>query len=186
MAVFNCKAIYGIQNVCGDLLQASGLDKDVYAGYVSDLSIRFPLTQASAISSISFLPYNGLVKFSGQKFSHEASEDLAKAGGGAISFVPKFSLRVMPLSTQDDIEVQILAQAQDIFWVMQDNNENFFIFGASKGMTADPGTLKNFGKAAGEDIITTIAFTGNEKTLPLRFSAGTTAATVALLESYIR
>jgi hypothetical protein len=186
MAITNCKVTFGINNVCGDLLQASGVDKDFYVGYVSDLSVRFNLNQAAAISSISFAPYNGLVKFSGQKFAHEFSYDLDKAGGGAISYSHKAIVRLMNLSTQDDLEIQKLTQAQDAFFVFQDNNESFFILGPGKGMVSVAGTLKTTGQAAGADTITTVSFLGNEKVIPLRFTAGTTDVTVALLESYIR
>jgi hypothetical protein len=64
----NCKVVTGINNVCGDLLQASGVDKDFYVGYVSDLSARFSLLQTGPIASIQFTPYNGLIKLEGQKF----------------------------------------------------------------------------------------------------------------------
>ena len=146
MAVTNCKVQFGITNVCGDLLQVSGVGKDIYVGYVSDLSIRIPLTQTGAISSFSWLAYAGLVKFSGYKWTNEASYDLAKGAGGSMSYVPKLKIGMMNLSTQDDVELQKLTQAQDLFAVVPDNNENFFIFGASNGMTADAGVIKTFGK----------------------------------------
>lgn len=186
MAITNCKVTYGINNVCGDLLQASGVQKDVYFGYISDLSIRFALTQTAAISSISWLAYAGLVKFSGQKFSNEAGYALVKAGGGAISYAPKVTVRAMNLSTQDDVELQKLTQAQDVFAIVGDNNESFYIFGASNGLTADAGELKAFGKGAGEDTIATVVLSGNEKTLPLRFLVSDYATTVAYLENSIR
>lgn len=186
MAVFNCKVVYGITNVCGDLLQVSGVGPDIYVGYVTDLSIRFALTQTAAISSISWLAYAGLVKFSGLKFSNEASYELAKAGGGAISYLHKLTIRAMNLSTQDDVELQRLTQAQNLFAIVPDNNENFFIFGASQGMTADAGVIKTFGKAQGEDVIAAVSLTGNEKTLPLRFLVSDYPTTIAYLENSIR
>jgi len=66
-----CKAQYGISNVCGDILFPGGADQDFYVGYISDLSTRFSLTQSGVISSLAFTAYNGLVKFSGQKFAHK-------------------------------------------------------------------------------------------------------------------
>lgn len=186
MAITNCKLVYGITNVCGDLLQASGVDKDIYVGYITDLSTRFSLAQTGSISSISFAPYNGLIKISGQKFANEASYALAKAGGGAISYTQKVVLKFMNLSTQDDVELQRLTQAQDAFFVVPDNNESFYIFGASKGLTAEPGELKNFGVKAGEDTIAAVTLSGNERTVPLRFLATDYSTSLALLESYIR
>lgn len=182
----NCKVLYGIDNACGDLLQASGVDKDFYVGYVSDLAIRFNLTLSAAISNISFLPYMGLIKFGGQKFSHVFSHELAKGGGGSISYTHKGTVKLMALSTQDDLELMRLTQAQDAFIVWQDNNESFFIHAPSKGLMAVPGALKTSGQNAGEDTTTSVSLEGNEKVVPLRFSAGTTAATVLYLDGLVR
>lgn len=183
----NCKVVTGINNVCGDLLQASGVDKDFWVGYVSDLSVKFPLTQTSTISNIQFVPYNGLIKFEGQKFSHKFDYAVTKGAGGGIAYEHKAQVRVMNLSTQDDVEVQRLTQAQDMFIIMQDNNEGFFIYAPSKGFSVVAGDLHSTGQQAGEDVLTTINFSSNEKVLPLRFAVGTTTQnTVDYLNSLIR
>ena len=182
-----CKAVYGITNVCADLLQASGVDKDFYVGYVSDLGTKISLTQTAAISSLSFVAYAGLVKFEGQKFSHSFSHELMVGAGGGISYKHMTSVKLMPLSTQDDVEIQRLSQAQDAFFVMQGNNEDFYIFGPSKGRRAVAGALRTSGVAAGDDVTTTPAFEGNEKVLPLRFSLGTTTqAIINYLDGLVR
>lgn len=183
----NCKVVYGITNVCGDLLQASGVDKDFYVGYVSDLGTRISLAQTGAISSLSFQAYQGLVKFEGQKYSHSFSYELVKGAGGSISYKHMVTVKSMPLSTQDDVELQRLTQAQDAFIIMQDNNENFFIFGPSKGLTAVAGPLRASGVAAGEDVTASVSLEGNEKVVPLRFSLGTTtSAIVSYLDGLVR
>lgn len=183
----NCKVVTGINNVCGDLLQASGVDKDFWVGYVSDLSVRFPLLQTAPISSIQFIPYNGLIKFEGQKFSHKFDYDLAVGAGGGISYVHKGMVKVMNLSTQDDVELQRLTQAQDMFVVMQDNNEGLFIYAPSKGFSAAPGQLHTTGENAGEDVLSVVNFIGNEKVLPLRFTlGGTLAADITYLNGLVR
>jgi hypothetical protein len=183
----NCKAVYGINNVCSDLLQASGADKDFYVGYVTDLSARISLAQTGAISSLSFLSYMGLVKFEGQKFSHSFSHELAVGAGGSISYKHMVNVKLMPLSTQDDVEIQRLTQAQDAFFIMQGNNEDFYILGPSKGLKAVAGPLRTSGVAAGEDVSTGISFEGNEKVVPLRFSLNTTtSAIISYLDGLVR
>lgn len=183
----NCKAVTGINNVCGDLLQASGVDKDFWVGYVSDLSVRFSLTQTGPIASIQFIPYNGLIKFEGQKFAHKFDYELAVAPGGGISYTHKGMVKLMNLSTQDDVELQRLTQAQDMFIITQDNNEAFFIYAPSKGFNAVPGAIRTTGQAAGEDTSSTLNFIGNEKVLPLRFTlGGTVAADIAYLNGLVR
>lgn len=183
----NCKVVTGINNVCSDLLQASGVDKDFWVGYVSDLSVRFSLTQTGPITSIQFIPYNGLVKFEGQKFAHKFDYELTVAPGGSISYTHKGQIKLKNMSTQDDVEIQRLTQAQDMFIIIQDNNENFFIYAPSKGFQAVAGALATTGMAAGEDTSTVINFMGSEKVLPLRFSTGsTTSANITYLDSLIR
>lgn len=183
----NCRAVGGINNVCGDLLQASGVDKDFYVGYVSDLSVRFSLLQTGAISSIQFIPYNGLIKFEGQKFAHKFDSEGAVSPGGNISIIHKAMIKLMTLSTQDDLEVQRLMQAQDMFIVAQDNNEVFKIFAPSKGFQYVAGPLQTTGQAAGEDVSNTLNFIGHEKVKPLIFTTGgTTQANVNYLDSLVR
>lgn len=183
----NCKVVTGINNVCGDLLQASGVDKDFYVGYISDLSVKFSLTQTGPIASIQFVPYNGLIKFEGQKYSHKFSYDLTKGAGGTIAYTHKGTVKLMNLSTQDDVELQRLTQAQDMFIISQDNNENFFIYAPSKGFSAVAGAIRTTGENAGEDVLAAVSFESAEKVIPLRFTTGTTTqATITYLDSLIR
>lgn len=182
----DCKGVYGIQNVCGDLLQASGADKDFFTGYISDLGTWFDLTQSAVISSISFVAYAGLQLWQGQKFSHVFDWELAKGAGGSISYTHKAKVKLMALSVQDDIEIQRLSQAQDAFIIWQDNNNNFFIHAPGKGMLAMAGPLASTGEGPGLDRQTIISLEGNEKVLPLRFSTGTAQQTYAYLTSLIR
>lgn len=183
----NCKAVYGITNVCSDLLQASGVDKDFWVGYVSDLSARISLAQTGAISTLSFLSYQGLVKFEGQKFAHSFSHELTVGTGGSLSYKHMGVVKLMPLSTQDDVEIQRLTQAQDMFVIWQGNNEDFYIHAPSKGMRAVAGPMRTSGVAAGEDVTTTLTFEGVEKVVPLRFSLGTTtSAIISYLDGLVR
>lgn len=183
----NCKVIYGIDNACADLLQASGVDKDFWVFYISDLSTRISLAQTGPISTLSFLSYMGLVKFSGQKFAHKADSELMVAAGGSISYTHKAMVKLMSLNTTDDVELQRLSQATDLGLIIQDNNENFFIYGPSKGLSAVAGPIKTTGQAAGEDTSATLNFLGNEKVLPLRFDRGSgVTGNISYLDGLIR
>jgi len=182
----NCKVIAGINNVCGDLMQASGVDKDFWVGYISDLSVKFSSTLAGVIANIQFYPYNGLVKFSGRKYSHKFDIEGAVASGGSISIVHKAMVKLMNLSTQDDVELLRLMQAQDMFIVEQDNNEAFKIFAPLKGFSYVAGPLQTTGQVDGEDLLSTLNFISSEKIPPLRFSAGTTQGTIDYLDSLVR
>jgi hypothetical protein len=181
----NCKALYGISTVCGDNLFPGGADKDFYVGYVSDLSTSISLTQTGVISGLSFAGYNGLVKFSGNKFAHTFSWPWAKGAGGNGFFQHRAVVKLLPLSVQDDVEVQRLLQAQDAFIIYRNNNDKFFIMGASKGMTSVAGDLGTTGTAAGDDVTDTVTLEGAEKTKPLRFEVTDLATTILYLDNRV-
>ncbi len=185
MAVENCKVIYGISTVCGDNLFPAGADKDFYVGYVSDLSIPFSTTQTGVLSSINFRAYNGLVKFSGNKYAHKFDWDVNKGPAGNISFVHRAIVKLLPLSVQDDVEVQKLIQAQDAYIIYRNNNDKFFILGATKGLTSVAGALGTTGQAAADDIVDTVTLEGAEKTKPLRFEVTDLATTILYLENRV-
>lgn len=185
MPTNNCKVLYGINTVCGDNLFPGGADKDFWVGYVSDLSNRFPTTQTGVISSFSFAAYGGLVKFGGNKGAHKFDAALNKGGGGNISYTHRAILKLLPLNTQDDVEIQRLTQAQDAFIIYQNNNDQFFIIGAQKGLTAVAGELNTTGQAITDDPSTTITLEGAEKTLPLRFFVTDVATTILYLDNRV-
>jgi hypothetical protein len=186
-AQVNCRAVNGINNVCGDLMQASGVDKDFWVGYISDLSVKFATTLLAPISSIQFYPYNGLVKFSGRKYAHKFDTEGAVAAGGSISVLHKAMVQLMNLSTQDDMEILRLMQAQDMFIVEQDNNEAFKIFAPTKGFSYVAGPIQTTGQADGESVLSVLNFISSEKVPPLRFTLGTTTqANIDYLDSLVR
>lgn len=185
MAINNCKVLYGISTVCGDNLFPSGADKDFYVGYVSDLSTAISLSQTGVISSLTFANYGGLVKFSGNKYAHKFDWAFNKAAGGNMSFTHRAIVKLLSLNTQDDVEIQRLLQAQDAFIIYRNNNDKFFIIGASKGLAAVPGELGTTGQTAADDVTDTVTLEGAEKTKPLRFEVTDLATTILYLENRV-
>lgn len=181
-----CKVQYGIDNRCGDLLFPGGADKDFWVGYTSDLGTRFDLTQTGALSAIQFAAYAGLVKFEGIKYSNSFDYETVVGAGGNIFYTHKALVKLIALSTQDDVEIQRLTQAQDAFIVYQNNNEQFFIMGASKGLKAVAGPLGGTGVQAADNVADMVTLQGEEKTKPLRFFATSVTNTLSLLNGYVR
>lgn len=180
-----CKAQYGISNVCGDILFPGGADQDFYVGYISDLSTRFSLTQASVISSLAFTAYNGLVKFSGQKFAHKFDWEWQKGAGGNGFFLQKATVKLIALSVQDDVEVQRLLQATDAFIINKNNNGSFLIYGAGNGLQSIANATGSTGQAVTDDVSDTVVLESPEKTKPLRFLVTDEATTVAYLNARV-
>jgi len=180
-----CKVQYGIRNDCGDLIFPGGADKGFWVGYVSDLGTRFSVAQTGPITSISFKAYAGLVYFEGQKFSHVFASEGQKSPGGNRSIIHRSTVKLMTLSTQDDVEIQRLLQAEDAFIVYQDNNDQFFLSGYGKGLAYEPGPIQTTGTGAGDDVTDTIILAGVEKTKPLRFLVTDVATTIAYLNARV-
>ena len=181
-----CKARYGISNVCGDTLFPGGADADFWVGYVSDLSTRFSTAQTGPITTLAFSAYNGLRRFEGQKFANKFDSEYQKGTGGNGSFIHRGTVKLITHSTQDDVEIQSLLQAQDAFVIYKNNNDQFFILGASNGLTGMAGPVSSTGVASTDDVTDQVILEGVEKTKPLRFDPGTgTAAIVAYLNARV-
>ncbi len=179
-----CKARYGIRNVCGDLLFPSGADKGFWVGYVSDLATQLSSAQSGIISALpAFVAYSGLVYFEGQKYSHVFSTEGQKAAGGNRSIIHRSTVKLISLSTQDDVEIQALMQAEDAFVIYRDNNEQFFISGYRNGLAYAPGPLQSTGQTQTDDVTDTVILEGVEKTKPLRFLVTDVPTTVAYLNA---
>lgn len=179
-----CKVSTGIRNVCGDIVFPGGADQDFYVGYVSDLSTKIPTTQAAVVSSLSFFAYAGLVKFEGQKLAHKFDWELQKGAGGNIFYLHRATIKLIALSVNDDVEVQRLAQGQDIFIINKNNNGVYKIYGAKNGMAAASGNGTT-GQAFGDDVTDTIVLEGPEVTKPLNFLVTDEATTKAYLDARV-
>lgn len=180
-----CRVQYGISLACGDLNFAGGVFPDFYVGYVRDLSSPISTTQSGVITSLSFVAYRGLVKFEGQKFAHKGDAEMVKGAGGNLYYTHRFASKLTNLSTQDDVEIQRLLQAQDAFVVVRNNNDQFFIYGAKNGMSAVAGPVVSTGMAAGDEVTSTVTLEGAEPTLPIRFLVTNVATTVSYLDARV-
>lgn len=180
-----CRVQYGITQACGDLNFAGGVFPDFYVGYVRDLSAAISLTQSGVITSLSFTAYRGLVKFEGQKFAHKADWPFAKGPGGNGYWTHRFTADLMALSTQDDVEIQRLMQAQDAFVIYRNNNSKFAILGASNGLSSVAGDVGSTGQSAADKVTDTIVLEGAEPTKPLRFLVTDLATTISYLDARV-
>ncbi len=172
MAVNNsCKATIGISNGCQDLLRVGGLDKTFWLFYKSQLDTQISMTQSADINALDFGPYGGLLRFDGQKFSHQYESPLVVSSTGNRSYAPKLTIKILSTTTAQDVIIQQINLGQDIVAIVQDNNNIFRILGAGKGLyvTENP---EQSGLTGDADTSDTIVFTGAEITKPLRFSRG--------------
>lgn len=180
-----CQVQYGISIVCGDLNFPGGVNQDFYVGYTSDLSTPISDVQSGVISTLSFNAYKGLVKFEGQKFAHKADWSWTKGAGGNGYWMHRFTAKLISLSTQDDVELQRLIQAQNAFVIWRNNNDSFFISGYGQGLTGMAGDVGTSGVAAADDVSNTVILEGAERKMPIRFLATDVATTVTYLNARV-
>ncbi len=180
----SCKAESGIGVTCEDLLRVGGLSKTFWVGYLSELDTQISLDQTADVALLDFGSYGGLRRFDGNKFSHSAGFEVQKATGGTISYKHSVSVKLLSDSTADDVVLQDLSLGQDIFIIAEDNNRDFFIYGAGNGLAVESGAM-NTGETGDSDARVTMVFAGQEKTLPIRFEvASSYQATLNYIESF--
>ena len=178
-----CNVENGISNTCEDLLKVGGMDLTFWVTYKSQLDTQISLTQAADISALDFGAYGGLVRFDGNKYSHSGGSELSVAAGGNKSYKHTFVAKLLSNSTADDVSLQQLALGNDIIIIAQSNNNEFFIYGAGKGLSAET-DVQNSGNTADSDTSDTITLTGQERTKPLRFALATYQQTLDYLENF--
>jgi hypothetical protein len=166
----SCKVTSGTSNTCADLRKVSGLGKDFWIGYKSDLDTQISTTQSADISQLDFGSYGGLYKFEGSKFAHDFTWELAVASGGNKSFTHTLNVKVTPGTTAEDAQLQNLLLGDDIFAVVEDLNKEFYILGAGNGLSSTAASGGSGGKESGGDTADSATLTGNETTKPLRFA----------------
>ena len=166
----SCKAEEGISNGCEDLLRVGGLDKTFWLFYKSELDTQISLAQTADISTLDFGAYGGLLRFDGQKFSHEYTSPLV-VNAGNRSYAPTLTFKILATTTAQDVIIQDINLGQDIVAIVQDNNEGFLILGAGKGLSVTADAVGS-GVTGDADTSDTITLTGAERTRPLRFRLG--------------
>lgn len=182
----SCRVVNPITQVCGDLLFPGGADKDFYIGYLSELGTRFSTLQTGDISTITFAAYAGLRKMEGSKFAHSFGSETQVGPGGNIAILHNATIKLIAQSTADDVEIQRMIQAVDMYIIYQNNNDQFFILAPAKGLKHMPGVLQNTGTTSDADVSDTLIFQGAEKVKPLRFFNTSLSNTISLLDGYVR
>lgn len=180
----SCRAASGISNSCTDLLRVGGLDKTFWLLYKSQLDTQISLAQSADINTLDFGPYGGLLRFDGQKFSHQYTSPLVVANSGNRSYAPTVTIKILSTTTANDVILQDLNLGQDIVAIVQNNNREFLIVGAGNGLYVTQDDVGS-GQTGDSDTSDTITLTGAELTKPLRFSlAGGYQATLDYLTNF--
>lgn len=168
----SCKVSAGMSNDCTSRLKASGLGKNFWLGYKSELDTQFAQTQTADIGTIDLGSYGTLYKFEGSKFAHDYTVEGVFAPGGNVSYNQNFNWKLTPDTTADDATIQKLNIGDDIYIIVETTNQEFFILGSGNGMSANAYAGGSGGKESGGDVADSGTLTSNEKIKPLRFALG--------------
>lgn len=168
----SCKVASGMTNDCTSRLKSSGLGKNFWLGYKSDLDTQISQTQSADISQLDLGSYGTLYKFEGSKFAHDYTWEGKFTPGGNVSYDHIFNWKLNADSTADDLTIQKLNLGDDIFIIVETTNQEFLILGSGNGMAATAATGGSGGKESGGDTSDSGTLTANEKIKPLRFTRG--------------
>lgn len=162
----NCSITSGISVSCDDLRRVGGVAKRVWVGNLDDLSDPIP-TGSSYVTNLELTTYQSLYKFESSKFSHEANFQAVKSDGGNVAINQTVILRLFNNDPTDDGVIEDLLTS-DVFVIVQTNNNEFFIYGASSGLGLTDAT-GGTGRQLADSTGTQLTLTGSEKELPKRF-----------------
>ena len=184
----SCGIENGISLNCDDLRRVGGVNKLVWIFNTKDLANDKYAFTNEYVSAINFESYAGTYQFVSKKKSHSAGFSVQKQQpGGNTFFQHDAILKLFPDSPMEDNVIENLV-VSEVGLIVQDNNDQFFLYGADNGLEVTEGT-QNTGQENASDTALSLTFTGEEKELPKRISvdgSGTDFAnTKAYLESLV-
>jgi len=178
-----CGISNGISITCENLKKVGGVNKRVFAADVDDIE-SYTFDGSGYVTAINFATYGGLREITGTKKSHTFGSQLSKQQpGGTTFYLHDLTLKLFPDNPEEDSVVEEMGVA-DLVFVVQDNNEEFFILGGTNGMEQIEG-VQNSGAESASDVSENLTFQGDEKTKPLRFLDTDFATSKATLEGYV-
>ena len=159
-----CGISSGFDFDCNSLKRVSGVKK-VWLFNLDDLASQIDPNGTGYVTGLEFSGYDGLYSVDSRKFSHDATSTLNVAESGAVTWQQAVTLRLFVDTPTEVATLSDLAVATVGAIVLTNNNE-FRIYGAEAGLSANAGTSPT-GRNQGEDTTTTITLGGEEK-LPYR------------------
>lgn len=177
-----CNISSSVALICSDQQQAAGVARRVWLGNIDDLQdTKYTLDGSSYVTAINFDTYKGLYTYTGPKNSHVAESNGQIEEGANKFFLHRLLIKIFSSDPTDDTAIENLLNA-NMFAVVEDNNEQFFIYGGYAGMEVIEITRSTQAKTG--DTAFNIQMEGQEKSLPLRVLSTDYATTKALLEGY--
>ncbi len=178
-----CGIDSGLSVNCDDLKKTGGVNKKAYIFNIDDL-VSYTFDADGCIEAISFDSYTGLYEFDSRKNAHSGGYTPVIGGeGGNKFFQHDVQLKLFSSDCLDDQVIGDLLVAS-VGIILETNNKEFKLYGATNGMDQTGGS-QNSGQAAASDISDTLIFQGEESELPKRVLDTDYQTTKAYLESLV-
>lgn len=177
----NCKITQGVDLSCTAQRKVGGTRQRLWL--VTQLEgFNVSVDSDGYVDSLTFDTYEGLKKFTGPKDGHSGGYTVQVTEGGNRFFQHNVQISLLPDTPVEDDAIQEIISG-DFPVILEDRNGEFFLYGATNGMSATEGT-QNTGTTATSNIADVLTMAGDEKAKPFRVFVTDRATTLSLLEGY--
>jgi hypothetical protein len=179
----SCGISSGVGITCDALRKVGGVKKSAFAFNINDLN-ALTISGSGYVTALNFATYAGLYELQGKKSSHSGGYTLVnQTPGGNKFYNHNVMLTLFPENPAEDTTVEDLA-VSDVAFILEDNNQQFFLYGAYNGMEQTEG-VQTTGQEATTNIGDVLTFVGEEQKKPLRILVTDYATTKAYIESLV-
>ena len=179
-----CAITDGVGITCDALRRVGGVNKRAYL-FNFDEKGSITTDVNGYVTAITFDPsYTGLYKFTSRKQAHSGGfAAQVQSPGGNKFYNHDVILKLFPEDPTEDAVLEALLVAS-VGVILEDNNQQFFLYGNENGLDQIDGT-QNTGQEQASDVAYSLTFQGQEPELPKRILVTDYAATKLYLETLV-
>lgn len=176
-----CTITAGITITCDALKRVGGLNKRLWLFNNSDLATPIVATTDGYVTNIPLTVYRTLYKIEGTKFAHSFEINEQRSDEGNVQWEHKLMVKVVNTTPTEDAILEDLTVGE-FGAIVQTNNNEFFILGATNGLTSTEAKLTS-GQKSGDSSASSITLTGNEQSIYKRLQRTDVNTTLAYLNA---
>jgi len=161
-----CLITDGVGITCDALRRVGGVNKRAYL-FNSEEKTDIVTDANGYVIDINFESYDGLYKFTSRKQAHSGGYTAqVQSPGGNKFFNHDVILKLFPEDpTEDAVLESLLVGCVGV--ILEDNNQQFFLYGNQNGLDQIDGT-QNTGQEQASDIAYSLTLQGQEPEMPKR------------------
>ena len=161
-----CLITDGVGITCDALRRVGGVNKRAYL-FNTEEKTDIVVDVSGYVTDINFVAYDGLYKFISRKQAHSGGYAAqVQSPGGNRFFNHDVILKLFPEDPTEDAVLEALLVG-NVGIILEDNNQQFFLYGNQNGLDQLDGT-QNSGQEQASDIAYSLTFLGQEPEIPKR------------------